>query len=310
MILSEFPNLQWLKRQALDQFSNKRDWRGQTLLNSGWPTVILNAQTRNVVRDNILGPLSIFTNITGQSAVSTNSKRVIVKEGFFFLSNAQQHYTLEIDSLNPVETFNIHFGDLFVEKVLSSLSNTPENLLENHETTSKNVEFKNRLVQLNPATKTIIRQLHGAKNSDGLFLDEKLFSLFQNLLGEEKRIQKIQQQLPALKSSTRKEILQRLLLATDYIYTHYDQKLSLEELAQACYLSKFHFLRLFKIAFNKTPHQFINEIRVQRAQQLLAQSKLEVQEISRLIGFDTASTFSRAFYKQLGVYPTQFRAGK
>src|SRR6185503_7717973 len=155
MILTEFPNLQWLKKQADDRFSNKRDRKGQVLAIAGWPSVILNAKSKNVIRDNILGPLSIFTNISGQSAITTDSKRSIIKEGFFYISNSRQHYTLEIDSLKPVETFNIHFGDAFAENVCSSLTHTPEDLLEKHESTGRNLEFRNRLVKYNDSLKSI-----------------------------------------------------------------------------------------------------------------------------------------------------------
>ena len=306
MILHEFPNLQWLKKQADARFSNQKAWDGSQLDSAGWPTVILNTQVRNTVRDNIRGPLSIFTNISGESIVTADSKRTTIKEGFFCITNASQHYTLEVDSKHPTETFNIHFGDFFAEKVWASLSQHPGSLLET-KPASRSLEFRNRLAPLNDTTKSIIRQIRLTQNPEKLFLEDRLYALFQNLLSEEKKIQKIQQQLPALKSSTKKEIVQRLFLATDYIYTFYDQKISLEELAQACCLSKFHFLRLFKITFNKTPYQFINEVRVQRAQQLLKKSKLEVKDIARLTGFDSAATFSRMFYNQSGLYPTQFR---
>src|SRR5687767_566182 len=126
MILHEFPNLQWLKKQADAQFSNQKAWDGSQLDSAGWPTVILNTRARNTVRDNIRGPLSIFTNISGESVVTADSKRTVVKEGFFCITNASQHYTLEIDSKQPAETFNIHFGDFFAEKVWSSLSQNPE----------------------------------------------------------------------------------------------------------------------------------------------------------------------------------------
>jgi len=307
MILHEFPNLQWLKNQAEDRFSNRKAWDGRTLSTAGWPTVILNTKTRQALRDNIRGPLSIFTNLSGQSIVSAGSKRMIVKDEFFCITNSSQHYTLEIDSQKTTETFNIHFGDSFAENVWTSLSQNPEGLLENKNSPCA-LEFQNRLVRFNHENKSIIQEIHSVKNSDVIFLEEKLYALLQNLLIEEKRVQKIQQQLPVLKSSTKKEIVDRLLIATDYIYTYYDQKISLEDLAQACYLSKFHFLRLFKIAFNKTPYQFINEVRVQRAQHLLSKSKLEVKEIAQLTGFDSAATFSRMFYNQAGLYPTQFRA--
>ena len=307
MILREFPNLQWLKKQADERFSNQKAWDGTQLDSAGWPTVILNTQTKSTVRDNIRGPLSIFTNIKGQSIVTTDSKRTIIKEGFFCITNASQHYTLEVNSKQPTETFNIHFGDYFAEKVWSSLSQNAESLLEN-KSVSQALEFRNRLAPINETTKNIIQQIHLNQNPERILLEEKLFALFQTLLSEEKKIQKIQQQLPALKSSTKKEIVQRLFLATDYIYTFYDQKITLEELAQACCLSKFHFLRLFKIAFNKTPYQFINEVRVHHAQQLLVKSKLEVKEIAHLTGFDSAATFSRMFHNQSGLYPSQFRA--
>jgi AraC family transcriptional regulator len=306
MILREFPNLEWLKKQADARFLNQKAWDGTQLDSPGWPTVILNTRTKGTVRDNIRGPLSLFMNISGESIVTADSKRTIVKEGFFCITNASQHYTLEINSKQPAETFNIHFGDYFAEKVWSALSQGPDNLLDN-KSISHSFEFRNRLVPLQEVTKNIVQQIRLNQHAEKLFLEEQLYSLFQSLLSEEKRIERIQQQMPALKSSTKKEIIQRLLMATDYIYTFYDRKISLEELAQACCLSKFHFLRLFKIAFKKTPYQFMNEVRVLRAQQLLSKSRLEVKEIAHLTGFDSAATFSRMFYNQSGLYPTQFR---
>src|SRR6478609_4554942 len=105
MILHEFPNLQWLRNQAEDRFSNRKAWDGRSLSKAGWPTVILNTKTRHTVRDNIRGPLSIFANLSGQSMVSSGSKRMTVKEDFFCITNSSQHYTLEIDSQKPTETF-------------------------------------------------------------------------------------------------------------------------------------------------------------------------------------------------------------
>src|SRR5690349_7457837 len=128
MILYEFPDLQWLKKQADQRFSNQKAWDGTALTTTGWPSVILNTKARNVVRDHIRGPLSIFANLSGQSTVSADSKRMTVKEGFFCITNSSQHYTLEIDGQKPTETFNIHFGDYFAESVWNSLSQNPEEL--------------------------------------------------------------------------------------------------------------------------------------------------------------------------------------
>ena len=101
--------------------------------------------------------------------------------------------------------------------------------------------------------------------------------------------------------------MKRLLIASDYIYSFYDKDITLDELAGVACLSKFHFLRLFKIAFGKTPHKFINEVKVEQSKLLLKDPGIEVYTIARSLGFQDASTFSRMFYNQTGVYPSQYR---
>lgn len=140
-----------------------------------------------------------------------------------------------------------------------------------------------------------------------MLLEEMLADLLMIILRGDSQLKKIVDQLPVIKNSTRREILQRMLNATDYIYAFYDQSLSLEELAAAACLSKFHFLRLFKMAFGKTPHQFVNDVRVRRAQELLQHASLEIHEIASRVGFRDASSFSRVFFHQTGMYPTTLK---
>src|SRR5262245_24650754 len=121
MIFRQFPDLTWLKAQTEKRFADRKGWNGLTLSQEGWPTVILNVTTENTYRDNIRGPLSLFTNLSGESHVETGSKRVRIREGFFYLSNHDQHYTLDIKEAAPSETFNIHFGEYFADQVFQSL---------------------------------------------------------------------------------------------------------------------------------------------------------------------------------------------
>ncbi|HTJ48202.1 MAG TPA: AraC family transcriptional regulator [Cyclobacteriaceae bacterium] len=309
MILHQFPDLQWLKQQADQRFINRKGVGGSSLPNEGWPTVILNTQTKSTYRDNILGPLSLFLNLAGESSVSVAGKSVRIKEGLFFLSNADQHYTLEVDEKKPVETFNIHFGEYFADQIFEALKNKVENLLDNtFQTPHVPMAFHNRLQSQNDFLKKIVLAIKQHGENDALFREEKLIELLTHLLKQESEIVKMRGTIPAIKSSTREEILQRLFYSTDYIYSNYHKALSLEELAQASCLSKFHFLRLFKIAFRKTPHQFVTEVRLKKAQELLKHTKLTIHEVSRSIGFDNASSFSRLFYNSTGVYPTHYQS--
>jgi AraC family transcriptional regulator len=305
MIYHQFPDLQWLKIQTEGRFSNRKAWDGRSLDNPGWPNVILNVSAQQVHRDNIRGPMSIFTNISGKSHVEINNKRSTINEGFFYITNPDQHYTLDIQ--NQAQTFNIHFGEYFSEQVFQSLTKTPETLLENSsDIPLQRLTFHNRLQHQSPEINQRILFLHANKPS-GILLEEQLVALISIILKQERKLHTNLSELPVLKSTTRAEIAKRLITATDYIYTYFDRDLTLDELAAASCLSKFHFLRLFKIAFLKTPHHFINEVRVLRGRELLRNTRLDIKSISRIVGFDASSSFSRVFFQHTGVYPAHFR---
>lgn len=306
MIFSQFPDLTWLKQQSEKRFVDRKGWNGIALTQQGWPTVILNVYTKNTYRDNIRGPLSLFTNLQGESHVETGSKRFLIKEGFFYLSNHDQHYTLDIKDSKPAETFNIHFGEYFADQVFQSLQH-PDTLLEkNFEMPHERMEFHNTLRPKTSSMQHIIREIKQTPQPSSLWLEEKLYALISELITNENILKERKHYLPALKLSAREEIFERLLRSVDYIYSGFHQNISLDTLATVACLSKFHFLRLFKLTFHKTPHQFITEVRIQRGIELLKSKSMDVKAIARAVGFDDASSFSRSFRQQTGVYPTQF----
>jgi AraC family transcriptional regulator len=307
MLLQTFPDLEWLKDQAEKRFANKQGWEGRILSNAGWPTVILNVKTDNICRDNVRGPLSIFANLSGESHVVADKRRVKIKEGFFFVTNADQYYTLEVGK-SQANTLNIHFGDDLCEEVLHTLSSRPEKMLDEENFTAplQKINFHNHLHFKTPRFNSIAKDIL-TSGDDKLYLDEKLYDLMSILLEDHNNIRASERNLPVIKAATRQEIIRRLLVSTDFIYAFYDSDISLKELADVSCLSPFHFLRLFKLAFSQTPHQFINQVRTSKAKELLAHSKLEVVSISRMVGFRDSSSFSRMFFKQVGVYPSQYR---
>ncbi|MFZ6012541.1 MAG: helix-turn-helix domain-containing protein [Bacteroidota bacterium] len=306
MVLREFPDLHWLKKQAEARFAGKKAWNGQTLPQNGWPTVVLNVETKGVFRDNIRGPLSIFSNLSGESLVTADRRTIRIREGFFFVTNHDQYYTLSVER-QPALTANIHFSEYLVDEVFQSLSDSPEKLLENKFFPPLvRREFYNKLYHKDENTSRLIRELCNTSH-DELLRQEKLFELLAHLIREDKQIQRTAAELPVIKNATRQELMKRLLCSADYIHDSLNRNLSLEELAHSACLSKFHFLRLFKVTFGKTPHQFLNHVRVQKGKEMLLHSKTDVRDIAHELGFAHASAFSRVFFSQVGVYPSQFR---
>jgi AraC family transcriptional regulator len=304
MILHEFPDLNWLKRQAESRFQDRRAVGGNVLPNIGWPSVILNAKASNVYRDNIRGPFSIFTNISGTSIVTTDKKRVVVRDNFFYVSNQDQHYTLEVEKKAKAETFNIHFGEFLANEILASLSISPHALLENGTTPADSFALHNRLYRRSEKVDMLIASLQH-DNRNNLSEEELLTALMIEVLKEDEGSKKLIGKISSIKKSTREEIFKRLTIVTDYIYSSYDRDISLDELASLACVSKFHFLRLFKIAFQCTPHQFITHVRMTQAKLMLLHKQNGVKEIGRTLGFKDSSSFSRTFFKYYGVYPTQ-----
>jgi len=308
MILTEFPDLGWLKQQANSRFADRRAWQGKRLPEPGWPNVILNVSTAHTFRDNIRGPISIFTNLSGESNVVAEGRRVRIRENFFFVTNHDQRYTLEINQGKPVETFNIHFGEYFADQVFDSLT-LPGDQLPDHEFQRPHdrFEFHNKLHVRDDFMDALLLAIKAQPSAEMCWQDERRYALMANLLAKEYDLQRMVARLPALKASTKTEISKRLFRVTDFIHSNLRENLSLESLAMAGCLSKFHLLRLFKIAFGKTPHQFINDERIHTGKQLIMKTRLEIHEIARSLGFDHPSSFSRMFYAKTGVYPSQLR---
>ena len=103
------------------------------------------------------------------------------------------------------------------------------------------------------------------------------------------------------------EVLERLNRARKFIDLCYDLPLDLEEISSHACFSRYHFLRLFRQAFNKTPHQYLVERRIERAKELLSSQDLRVTDICFEVGFESLGSFSSLFHKTVGHPPITYR---
>lgn len=92
-----------------------------------------------------------------------------------------------------------------------------------------------------------------------------------------------------------------------YIYDHYSEKVSLEDIAEAADISRSEAGRCFSSYMNCSPVDALIQYRLQKAQQLLRSTSLSVQEISESCGFNSLNYFSRQYRKHYGHAPSQAR---
>lgn len=110
-----------------------------------------------------------------------------------------------------------------------------------------------------------------------------------------------------VKLDTKNEIFKRVTLAKEFINNEYDRKFYLTDVASASFLSVNHLLRTFKQAFGLSPYQYLTLIRLTRAQELLISDTCSVNEIVLLVGFESTSSFIKAFKSQFNTTPLKYR---
>lgn len=104
--------------------------------------------------------------------------------------------------------------------------------------------------------------------------------------------------------STPRELLGAMrLIKSDYC----DVSLTNAELAAACNISEVYFRKLFRKHFGISPKQFVIDVRIGRAKQLLEEGALSVSDISESCGFSNPYHFCRLFKQHTGATPTEYR---
>ena len=102
------------------------------------------------------------------------------------------------------------------------------------------------------------------------------------------------------------DIYQRIATAKIYIDDNYHEPIDLDQVSQQAFLSKFHFHRLFRQIYRRTPHQYLTWKRINKAKDLLSENK-PVTEVCNEVGFESIGSFSVLFKKEIGFAPQYYR---
>ncbi|MBQ7573281.1 MAG: helix-turn-helix transcriptional regulator [Clostridia bacterium] len=98
-----------------------------------------------------------------------------------------------------------------------------------------------------------------------------------------------------------------IIRVIDFINAHYNEKLTLEYIAQNCYVSVSHLTRLFKTTTGYTVISYINNLRIKKASEMIKSSDLSMSEIASKTGFESLSYFVKLFSQYFGMSPLQYR---
>ncbi|HBF86133.1 MAG TPA: hypothetical protein DDW54_00480 [Clostridiales bacterium] len=149
-------------------------------------------------------------------------------------------------------------------------------------------DFKSALALISDADKAIKKG-----NGDAAFLS---LTGFLSILGNSESAGKIQ---PSENST--------VIKAVNYVSENFATVSSLEEVANAVYISKYYLCRLFSEELGLSFNKFLNKVRLRHAEKLLSETKKSVGEIAMECGFSDPAYFCKVFGKQFGVTPAVFK---
>ena len=86
-----------------------------------------------------------------------------------------------------------------------------------------------------------------------------------------------------------------------------DEELKIDDMAEAVGLGRTVFYEKIRHLVGVSPSDFLRQVRMQRAQQLIARSKMTVSEIAYSIGFTDPKYFTKCFKKVTGMTPSEYR---
>lgn len=273
--------------------------------------IIFNAESSYSSCDHHVGCLSFKTILSGEEWYGINRQELAIRPDQFLILNDEQDYSCHMDTGEKVKNLSVFFKKEFAAAVFHDTLYKEETLLDvpfDHQ--DKTPEF---FQTLQPITAELQQQLnfllHKLANQGyhSSMADEHLVFLLRYLIQTHHSDTRRAQHVSAIKRSTKIEVYKRLCIAKDILHSSYIDDIDLNVMSNLSCLSVPQLVRQFKSVFKTTPYQYLINIRLQRAAELLKATTKPIHEVTWLCGFENVSAFSRAFKTAYGTTPTGYR---
>ena len=105
-----------------------------------------------------------------------------------------------------------------------------------------------------------------------------------------------------------KDTKKSLANVAQYIRNHYEEDITLQHIADKFFLSREHLSRKFKQEYGQTITDYVTEVRMKKAKELLSNPTYKIYEVAYLVGYHDEKYFSKVFKKIVNVTPNEFRS--
>lgn len=248
----------------------------------------------------------ILAFLRGSGSLTINDQHLTLDERSFLVMNRGSVLTLKISKSGsrPVLLFfNADLAAFLSRTLLKKIREESTGILHDF-TLVEHIHYKN--ATLANHLELLIDLGDSCASFHALKADMIIRSILDDLINENYNAMRIAEIIQVVKQSTRVNLYKRLATAKDWMENNYASA-DLGVAADIAMLNTQHFLRHFKQAFGTTPHQYLTDIRINKAGELLEATDLPVTAICQQVGFESLASFSTLFKKRFGASPSFYR---
>lgn len=258
---------------------------------------VRNPQKMNMKMQHYHDSYELYLQAAGERTLLLNDLRYTLRPGdLYFLKPFELHYTKSYDS-SYYERYLMNIPASCLSPILTE--SEAADLFGSLDSCVLHLDEKQTAEILDCFRKA---EMYGHRKG---FLTEKLLcsAVLQTLVfvSELLKRKEISEGLSA------ERIPEEIVSAISYINRHYNEPVSLEQAAERAHMSRYHFCRIFHGATGATFLEYLYNVRLAKAHQLLLGSDLSLSEIAARCGFSSTSHLTRIFKNTYGMPPREFR---
>ena len=255
-------------------------------------------------------PMTLVYNKRGKSVFHLRDRDLVLEEGSYFIADEGETFEYKNVKGGNSEQVFIFFKSNLIEAVSEGHGFIEEELTGKCENTIDPAGFYGKVFRNDPVFAGQLRCI-GENirflSGQGLPSGEGFTEIMSSLLYSRQTVENEVERIKRVKKISRYEIYRKLNIAKEFIRMHFDDKISVEDIAERSGISKYYLIRLFKDVYNITPYNYILDLRINKAMDMLRSGKKSITQVCFDAGFESASTFSLFFKKYTGLSPRNFR---
>jgi len=212
--------------------------------------------------------------VSGKESYQIKGKSYILESGEYLVGNANTIATIDINGKGITQGICIDVSEQIISEVaeyyFKHTSEVKEFITGEQFLVNK---YKSHNTHLGYALKEINQQLSSGNIHNFLLDGELFYSLAESIIADQRLIYEQFTKLNYKNQATKEALFRQLLVAKDFIDEQYLMDLNLNNIVQNAFISKYHFIRLFKSTFNLSPYQYLIGTRLMQAKIMICEGQ-------------------------------------